>query len=359
MKPPPPRIGILTFHNGPNYGGFLQAWHLRNAVRQAGHDCDVVNYLHPTHAQANKVDVRVRNLAGVKTKVHWTLKKHPFRDAGKVLCNDPFTSSAASVPWKSFSGIIVGSDVVWDFQTPAFGHDPVYFGGGPEQAHLPHASYAASCGAADVGNGLPAFTSGLKHFVSHAVRDSASADLVERVTGARPPLVVDPTWLHPDPPVRWLRAPRKPYVLLYGAGLSKETAAELRIWCHRRGLGLVSAATPCHAADRVYRMLSPFQWVDLFRNASATIVGSLHGTLYSIKYGKPFILMNNSRTRQKAKEAVARTGMAARDLEPEQVNSSTFHLLEAGSEPVPQIPAEWREESLNHLTRGLVLLEGR
>lgn len=92
------RIGVLTFHNGPNYGGFLQAWHMRNAIQQAGFRCDVVNYLHPDHVRANKVSIPLRNLAGLKTNIHWTLKRWPFRRIEKQLCTDPFTSTASDVP---------------------------------------------------------------------------------------------------------------------------------------------------------------------------------------------------------------------------------------------------------------------
>ena len=37
-------IGILTFHRGPNHGGYLQAAELVAAVRRAGHDVEIINY---------------------------------------------------------------------------------------------------------------------------------------------------------------------------------------------------------------------------------------------------------------------------------------------------------------------------
>jgi hypothetical protein len=43
-------VGIPTFPNGPNHGEFLQAWHLRQAIRKLGHDVTVANYQNPVHA---------------------------------------------------------------------------------------------------------------------------------------------------------------------------------------------------------------------------------------------------------------------------------------------------------------------
>lgn len=246
----------------------------------------------------------------------------------------------------------MGSDVVWDFQSPAYGHDPVYFGGIPELRDMPMMSYAASAGSADVSK-APDYCNGLKRFVAHAVRGNPEMALVENVTGARPPLVVDPTWLHPAPLLTWRRLPSKPYVLLYGAGITAESAVMLRQWCDKRGLLLVTAATPCPTATRVFRMLSPFEWVDLFRNAKATVVGSLHGAMYSIKYHKPFILLDNPRTLAKVSAAIERVGASFRIADPINLDFETLKLLDPGEAPLPAVPDDWLEESRMYLKRGL------
>lgn len=358
MKRKASRIGILTFHNGPNYGGFLQAWHMRNAVRKAGYRCDVVNYLHPDHVLANQVSIPLRSLAGLKANAHWALKRWPFRSIEKSLCTDPFTSNSSEVPWKSFAGLVVGSDVVWDYQNPAYGHDPVYFGEAPEMRDTPIMSYAASAGSADTSQGVADYCQGLKRFVHHAVRGRPALKLVEEVTGKSPSVVVDPTWLYPDPETPWKRLPQQPYLLVYGTGLTAESAVLLKEWCRTKGLLLVTAATPCATADRVYRMLAPFQWVELFRHATATVVGSLHGTMYSIKYGKPFILLNNPQTRKKVSLAVDKSGTGFRMVNPGNLDFEALKLLEPDHHPLPSIPEDWRQESLDNMSRGLALIAG-
>lgn len=347
------KTGILTFHNGPNYGAFMQAWHLRTAIRSLGPEASTINYLHATHQESNRRLVAVRNLNTLKVRVHWLLKRYPFRDVEKILCEDPYTSISTEVPWSKYKTLVVGSDVVWDFQDPDFGHDPVYFGMLPEQQECRMISYAASCGPANTENDLPAYCDGLKRFEAFGVRDAASVRLVKRVTGRDATLVVDPTWLQPDPEVSWSRAPRKGYILVYGTSMPPDFAASLRSYCDKAGLKIISAAAGCSVADKTYRVLSPFQWVDLIRRAEGCVIGGLHGTLYSIKYEKPFLLINNARTRQKAQEALAGSGQEFRGILPENVRSEHLELLMKDSVTPAGVPESWRETSWNFLRTAL------
>lgn len=347
------KIGILTFHNGPNYGGYMQAWHVRHAIEQLGYRCAAVNYLHPLHLESNKVKVPLRSIGDLKARIHWGLKRWPFRHLGDGLCDTGFVASAERVAWSDYDRVVVGSDVVWDFENPVFGHDPCYFGAAPGQDRTEFVSYAASCGSADTEGPLPEYCGGLRRFLGFGVRDEATRGLVRRVTGRDSVLVVDPTWLNPDPEVSWWRAPRSRYVLVYGPGLTGETSRQLSEWCRERGFRLINAASICPTADRTYRMLSPFQWVDLFRRAEAVVAGTFHGTLFAMKYGKPFVLLNNRQARQKVKAALARTGMEFRCFEPAEFGRDQLALLDPATAALPVIPAAWVAESKAYLAAAL------
>ncbi len=346
-------FGILTFHNGPNYGGFMQAWHLRQAIRALGHEAHAVNYLHETHLQHNTQTRRIRSVGDIKAVIHWHLKRRPFRGLGDSLSNHPFTTDPTQVPWNTFRGVIVGSDVVWDFQSPEFGNDPAYFGALASQQDVPFAAYAASCGKADVEGPLPEFIGGIKRFTSIGVRDRTTAKLVGLAADRTCELVVDPTWLGDDPAPMRSRRPDKPYVMLYAASVGPRFGPVLKEWCRRRGFLLVSAAARCPWADITYRSLHPFEWVDLLRGAKATVISGLHGTLYSIKYSKPFLLVNNEMTHQKSALALEMTGQGFRRIEPESLVSGHLELLETGGGELPQIPDQWAERSKEFLAKAL------
>ena len=38
------KTGILTFHNAHNYGAALQAFALRNKLRNMGYEAEIINY---------------------------------------------------------------------------------------------------------------------------------------------------------------------------------------------------------------------------------------------------------------------------------------------------------------------------
>jgi len=354
------RIGVLTFHNGPNFGGLLQAWHMVHAIRNLGYDCHAVNYLHPTHHRAAQVKIPLRNFNTLRARVYWELKKHGFRGFSESICRHTFTSNVNAVPWDDFDGFCVGSDVVWDYQNPGFGRDPVYFGQAPGLSAKPIMSYAASCGPAVPDGPLAAYVkSGLHRFTALGVRDTATARLVSNATGRESTMVVDPTWLGPDPEPEWKQMPQKKYLFLYGAKkVDRATGDIIRRYCRDHRLELVSALTSFKGADKMYRSLTPFQWADLFRNAECTVVlGTLHGTVYSIKYGKPFILITSAGTTQKITSILEQTNQSHRLLREEEFSSDSLSLLDPDVHESPSIPKNWRDKSLRFLDHALAVMK--
>jgi len=346
------RIGVLTFHNGPNFGGVLQAWHMVHAIRGLGHECHAVNYLHASHYEPMQRRIPVNSLNSLRARAHWELKKYGFRGFSDSICRHPFTCHAEQVPWDDFDGFCVGSDVVWEYQSMGYGRDPVYLGEAPGMIGKPIMSYAASCGPASPDGPLPDYIkSGLKRFSAIGVRDSATASLVRNATGRDSKMVVDPTWLGADPEPLGKHPSRRKYLFVYGSRrLDGATAERIRKYCRDRGLALVSALTPFKKADKMYRTITPFRWVQLFKEAECVVVlGSLHGVAYSIKYGKPFIMIPNLGSTQKISTMLERTGQSHRMLDVKDITARSMLLLEENQSDLPMIPESWRQESLGFL----------
>lgn len=350
------KIGVLTFHNGPNFGGVLQAWHLIQAIRKLGYSCHAVNYLHESHDRITQTRIPLRNLSSLKARIYWMLKKRGFKGFTDTLCRHSYTTCPEQVPWHGFDAFVVGSDVVWEYENQGYGQDPAYFGQMPFLRDKPILSYAASCGPASSDGPFPEHVKhGLARFIALGVRDEATARLVTNASGRDSTLVVDPTWLGPDREVDWPGRPKNKYLFVYGGRRIDDHMGQLiRNYCRRKGLEFVSALTPCKSADRMYRTLTPFQWVSLFRHAEATIVmGTLHGTVYSIKYGKPFILVTNPSTTQKITSILQRIGQGHRLLQAENFDEKSFELLDEGLFERPQIPDVWRTTSIRFLEQSL------
>lgn len=350
------RIGVLTFHNGPNFGGLLQAWHMVHAIRGLGYDCHAVNYLHPVHHRASKAEIPIRNFDSLKARAYWELKKYGFRGFAESLCRHPFTSDVNAVPWDDFDAFCIGSDVVWEYQNPDYGRDAVYYGGAGDLAAKPNFTYAASCGPANPNGPFPDYVvSGIKRFQALGVRDQATSQLARNAANRESTLVVDPTWLGDDPEPDWAGLPQEPYLFLYGGRkVNSTTAQAILAYCRARKLKLVSALTPCRFADKMYRSLTPFQWVSLFKHSECVIpMGTLHGTVYSIKYRKPFVLINSQGTSQKISTILDRCNQRHRMIEVDEFTADTPRLLDPDFYPLPSIPDDWRLESLNFLAKVL------
>jgi hypothetical protein len=338
---------ILTFHRGPNYGGFLQAWHMREAVRTFGHDATLVNYQGARHHAAERVRIRGLKPSQLKGLALHYLKSRPFAGPVAELSDHSFSTDAAQIPWPRFSRVIVGADVVWNFSNPIHGEDPVFFGAHPAQSETSFAAYAPSCGDTPADIEIPSYVrDGLARFTCIHVRDETTADLVEHATGTRPGLVVDPTWLQDDPPSHCRRIPNDlRYALVYGQGATGARAKALGAYCKKSGLSVVSAAFPCEATTHRLQSIDPFEWVDLFRRAECVVTSTFHGLLYAIKYHKPVIFMVRGPSRSKSKLAIDRCGLSDRVVE-EHEPFDPAHLAHALSPDNPTHPPEvWIKES--------------
>lgn len=350
-----PRVGVLTYHNGPNFGGFMQAWHLVQAIRSLGYNAHAVNYLHQAHDKSNEIKIPLKNLSSLKANIFWALKKRGFRNIEKELCCHDYTTDSSKVPWDEFDAIVVGSDIVWDYQNSEFGHDPAYFGDIPQLKDKPMIAYAASCGPADPEGPFPDYIKdGLERFVSIGVRDGATARLVKNASGLESEIVVDPTWLGDDPSIRWAGLPSSKYLFAYGGHINPVMGSHLKSYCEEHGLQLVSALTSNRHADKMYRTLTPFQWVQLFENSEATaIVGTLHGTLFTMKYGRPFVLVNSPAISPKIAQILDRTSQNFRLFEPDTITREDLSILDPANAEPPCIPSDWLLNSQQFLANSL------
>jgi len=341
------KIGVLTFHRGPNYGGYLQAWHMRQAIRNLGYECEVVNYQNPVHHAA---DIRkfVRfSISGMRAMVHKYLKARPFKKCVNELSSDAFTTDSSKVNWSGYDAIVVGSDVIWDYSNAHFGYEKAFFGMAEGQEDCKMVSYAASCGPTNCDQGIPEYVrDGLRKFSWNSVRDANTHKLTQACIDKEVPIVVDPTWLQEDPVIDWSQQPSEPYVLIYGKALDSKSGDLLRSYCHSSDLKLYSAATPGKWADKVFRGIDPLQWVSLFANAEAVVTGTLHGLLYAIKYNKPFILVDNPQTHNKAMTVLSRCKLQQHLLQPSDLlNDGVFTKFLGENAVRPSISKEWQESS--------------
>lgn len=278
------RTGILTYHNGINHGGFLQAYALQNFLRSKNIETEVIHYknwkytigelkyfLNPRKPQ-NLFSNALKILKFRREILQLKLGKRIYDP--KELRND------------HFDNIIIGSDSIWNYTNSFSGFDPTYFSKDLNADNI--ISYAASFGPDKLDSAYPKEIQDLlRNLNAIAVRDDNSFNCVEKLIETQPTKVLDPTFLYD------FHGEQKPcrtnnFILAYAIDLPEGTINSVKRLAKQKNKKIVSIGYKHDWADVNVRSLSPFEWLGYFANAHAIITSMFHGTIFCVKYNKPF-----------------------------------------------------------------------
>lgn len=289
------KIGTLTFHAGPNHGGFLQAFSLVHFLRSRGHDAEVINYKNKTLADTEAFKPWVYRRP--HSLWHNFLKRRAMRRDRPLLPCSPAVSSTEDIDFEGYDAIIVGSDVVWNFESTGFGRDPVYAGVFPRPFTGKLISYAPSIGGMDVNfNPGDSIRDALKRFTNLSSRDEPTRRWLMNFADANSEIVVDPTWLSG---CSALSSPctgiTEQDIVVYSYHMTPDMRMEIMRFARSKGMRTVATGYQHRWCDTNRLDLSPTQWVAAIRGAGLVVTGTLHGTLFAIRERKPFVVISEAR----------------------------------------------------------------
>lgn len=315
------KIGVLTFHLGPNHGGYLQAHCLCEYLTSMGHQVEIINYKNESHLRNETFRPWVYRRP-LKLYHAW-LKHRAFDLAYKKLPLSNFATDVAEVDWDDYDAIIIGSDVVWDFSWDWLGHDHVYFGEFGRMIRAKTIAYAASTGTVAIDANIPSWVSeGLAGIDALSARDETTAAIVMRACGREAPLVVDPTWL--DLRYRPTTEKKRRHLLVYAYEINGEFRDAILAYARKRNLEVIALGYYHRWADRNLMNLGPLEWVQVMEQAEAVVAGTFHGTLYAIKTQAKFVTVLNGRILSRVAWALELAGLSSRGLENPEELAETF-----------------------------------
>lgn len=193
--------------------------------------------------------------------------------------------------------IVLGSDEIWNLC--GSGYHPLKFGTGLENQRT--IAYAPSVGAVTEETAVPEdVLSGLKHLDRISGRDVESLKFVERACGRKAEKMLDPTFLYNfDTDIERENIKPKPYryILIYDCKLTEPMVKQLQEYAKKNDLKIIGAGDYKTFYDEGFIDLTPYEWVDLFRNAEKVITGTFHGTVFSIKYNKSVLCYPTEKNR--------------------------------------------------------------
>lgn len=340
-----PKFGIVTYHDGFNFGAFLQAYALQRALDQLGFLSEIINYKSPSHSYWEyRCLFFTRRL-----KVIWGnfQKMLAFFRAQKKFRISRAVSDADGLSDLKYAHVIFGSDEIWNYSNPIVRLDPVYFGVGVPTAR--RISYAASCGSLPLDSVVPTVVSqGWKNFDYIAVRDENSKALVSRHVELPIELVLDPTFLV-DFSDEEIECQRKDFILVYTTGFTPEVQKAVRDYATRVKKRLISVGYRNAFCDESVIGIGPFEFLGYYRAASVVITSMFHGTIFGIKYNKPLAIIVDPYRVNKLATMLEVFGLRDRVTDAAGLASILEHPIDYGS--VNRRVTKEVEKSLDFLRR--------
>jgi len=313
------RVGILTLHCGGNFGAVLQAFALARAVREAGHEPEVVDYRTQTgvaHYRRERLPVdpvsrRPQPLFAAHAVKAW--RNDRFVERHTPLSPDTFRWPSELVRYRDrYDVVVAGSDQIWDLETER-GCEPCFFLDWVDPDRTARVSYAPSFGPTrSLGEHAATLTPLLAGFDALSVRDAGSAKVVLEATGRTAERVLDPTFLvdYDDVLVRPRR--RRPYLALYGYVRDPQVMAEIRRIAEARDLEIVSLGFRNPVARRNRIGIGPGEWVGEMAGAEYVVTSFYHGLVFALRFRRPFTVLARADKTHKVDDLLGIVGLEGR-----------------------------------------------
>ena len=291
------KTGIFTIPLHINYGGILQAYALQTALENLGHEAELIIRDLPPGAMPWQ--------SGLSLDDQRIISQHTDRFVHQYIKGE--RNSIANLSPGDYEAIVVGSDQIWRYYYAV--HMPGGYGtvflSFTKDWPLRRISYAASFGVdeweapADI---TPVISQLLSRVDAVSVRESSGVTLCRDVLGVEAQHVLDPTMLLTSQDYERLidhcgdTRPLEGSLMCYILDETPDKTALIDRVAKQYGLHPFRANAKAEqpGAPLSERIQAPVeQWLRSFRDTRMVITDSFHATVFSILFGKPFIVTGN------------------------------------------------------------------
>lgn len=295
------KIGILTYHKSRNYGAYLQSYALAAAMRDRGHEAEIIDY--NMRAAANDYLKSIFWQKSVKRILYRMKQEQVFSSARKQLplSPDKLVTDDISKFRKFVEGkydcIIAGSDEIWKTDSFRGFPTPYWLQGDLGCVKVSYGASSRSDFSRLSEENRAYLESALEDFALIGVRDTYTLEQVgehlkhpERLF-----LNCDPTFLHDFRPDRErglaiikkrCQIDEKLPVLLI---MTKQAAIASRIGKEFAGKANLIALHSYQKAVPNIGAISPLEWVDVIAAGDLLVTTYFHGMCFAIKSNVNFI----------------------------------------------------------------------
>jgi len=279
--------GIVTFHDGINFGAYLQVYALHKYLLRLGIDNEIINYKNRIHwFNEYKCFLYTKNPKKLLSNI---IKIYKFRKEQKKFKKTPFFSNIESYQMENYEAIFFGSDEIWNFENPLFGLDLFYFGKGLQANKF--IAYAASFGNLSEETIIPEeIKILLSRFSNISVRDENSSKILRKFYSRQVEITLDPTLLY-DFSAEEIDCPYDDFIMVYTTGFDEVTQRKVKEYAAYKNKKLISVGYRNKFCNINKIAVGPFEFLGYCKKANEIITSMFHGILFSIKYKKNFCLI--------------------------------------------------------------------
>lgn len=295
------RIGIVTQPLLDNYGGILQNFALQQVLKRLGHHPVTLDYVSRKSLFRYLWRRCILYFFSGKKRSFWAYKKVRKRQGQmEVFVNKyievtspVFRYTSNLVDQYRLEAVITGSDQVWRPSYNKYLEDMyLRFVIRPDVKKL---AYAASFGTEDW-----EYTSRqrvrcarlAKQFKAVSVRETSGISLCKENLGVDALETLDPTLLLDQEDYIALcrevvSSVSSPFLVAYVLDVTEEKEEFIRNIAQKKGLEVQLFSAGQTAS------LSMEEWLAMYRDAAYVVTDSFHGTVFSILFNKPFVVLGN------------------------------------------------------------------
>lgn len=294
-----PTVGIVTYHDHPNYGAVLQAYALKSVLEEQGAQVRFVcdrrtaapaaqeGSAPPSNeTEQEKRARKARELMAKMAEKQLAPQKRIFKDfAARRFCEAELTADTDLN--REFSFFVAGSDQVWNYEIN--GMNPFWFldFAAPDKRY----SYAASFGM----DALPEnrkdwYRAQLNRFAAISVREGSGVSIVEELTGRKAAVCPDPVFLPERALWQSLMEPCPRAVVAYMIEFDEHLYRAAQKHALREGLPLIYITNLNVTPNSLQRTFcTPEQWLGYFHSAEGVYTNSFHGLSFSCLFHRPVV----------------------------------------------------------------------
>lgn len=302
------KIGILSMQRVYNYGSFLQSYALKKLVESMGHE---VKFVDIEYAKKRSENVKKTKLANYIKKLkyvdkyffrrmEYSKRNHRLNQLFSQWQKEYLGMESVKSEADDCDGVIIGSDEIFNCDSHSVWGITGQRFGEIEGVSLVF-SYAASCGYTtfeDVEEkDKKIISNALGKMKAISVRDKNTYDFVKKMGGEKIEFNLDPVLVYnfEEEIEAGMKqgVPQQPYMVVYAYHNridSQEEIKNIKMYAKKHNLKTIAIGGSLPWCDE-FALISPFQVLAYFKNATCIVTDTFHGTVIAAKLNKPFAVL--------------------------------------------------------------------